>query len=111
MDDSPWYYYFLCRLQQLTHWLSKVPAERTQLHDRKGEIKVGNDADLVIWRPEATWKVDVKDIHFKNKLSPYVGTTFYGAVDRTLVRGHTVFDRTQQDSPFAPTPLGRTLLQ
>ncbi|CAO3601206.1 unnamed protein product [Absidia cylindrospora] len=98
-------------LQQLTHWLSKVPAERTQLHDRKGEIKVGNDGDLVIWRPEASWKVDIKDIHFKNKLSPYVGTTFYGAVDRTVVRGHTVFERTQQESPFAPTPLGRPLLQ
>ncbi|KAI8080056.1 uncharacterized protein BX664DRAFT_380849 [Halteromyces radiatus] len=99
-------------LQQLIHWLSKVPAERTQLHHRKGEIKVGNDADLVIWRPEASWKVDVKDIHFKNKLSPYVGTTFYGVVDQTIVRGQTVFDRSSSSSSsFASVPLGQTLLE
>ncbi|ORX43568.1 allantoinase [Hesseltinella vesiculosa] len=97
-------------LQNLVNWLSKQPSERTQLSDRKGEIRVGNDADFVIWRPESTWTVDIKDIHFKNKLSPYVGTTFYGVVDRTIVRGQTVYNPTQ-DGLFAAVPLGQPLLQ
>ncbi|KAI8064599.1 allantoinase [Gongronella butleri] len=97
-------------LQKIAHWLAKVPAERTQLAHRKGEIRVGNDADFVIWRPESTWTVDVKDIHFKNKLSPYIGTTFHGVVDRTVVRGQTVFERAT-DNLFAAEPLGQPLLQ
>ncbi|KAI9306360.1 allantoinase [Cunninghamella echinulata] len=95
--------------QNLVHWLSQVPAERTQLNDRKGEIRIGHDADFVIWRPESTWKVDINDIHFKNKVSAYIGTTFYGCVDQTIVRGQTVYDA-KRKYPFELSPLGQTLL-
>lgn len=96
-------------LQNLVHWLSSIPAQRTKLNDRKGEIAIGHDADFVIWRPESTWEVKKENIHFKNKLSPYVGTTFYGCIDQTIVRGQTVY-LAKRDYPFETAPLGQTLL-
>lgn len=87
-----------------------APAKRTKLDHKKGEIRVGNDGDLVIWRPESAFEVNVADVHFKNKLSPYIGETFYGAVDRTIVRGSTVYNR-KAAGLFAAEPFGRPLLE
>lgn len=104
------YIFFIISLQQIANWLSLTPAKRTKLEHKKGEIRVGNDGDFVIWRPESAYEINVTDIHFKNKLSPYVGETLYGAVDRTIVRGNTVYDR-KKTGLFAETPFGNALLQ
>lgn len=97
-------------LQQIANWLSLAPSKRTKLDHKKGEIRVGNDGDLVIWRPESTFEIDVADVHFKNKLSPYIGETLYGAVDRTIVRGTTVYNK-KQAGLFKSEPYGRPLLE
>lgn len=97
-------------LQQIANWLSLAPSKRTKLDHKKGEIRVGNDGDLIIWRPESTFEIDVSDVHFKNKLSPYIGETLYGAVDRTIVRGTTVYNK-KQAGLFKSEPYGRPLLE
>ncbi|KAI7882798.1 allantoinase [Mucor mucedo] len=97
-------------LQQIANWLSLAPAKRTKLDHKKGEIRVGNDGDLVIWRPESAFEINVADVHFKNKLSPYIGETLFGAVDRTIVRGTTVYNH-KTAGLFAQEPFGRPLLQ
>lgn len=86
-----------------------MPAKRTNLNHKKGEIRLGNDADLVIWRPDSAFDIQVSNVHFKNKLSPYVGKSFYGVVDQTIVRGQTVYER-QSLELFAKTPVGQPLL-
>lgn len=96
-------------LQKLVRWLCQVPAQRTGIFGKKGRIAQGFDADLCIWRPEAPFEIKVEDIQFKNKVSPYVGHTLYGAVDRTLVRGKVVFDR-DIAGHFASAPVGQHLL-
>ena len=96
-------------LQQIANWLCLAPAKRTKLDHKKGEIRVGNDGDLVIWRPESTFEIDITDVHFKNKLSPYIGETLYGAVDRTIVRGTTVYNK-KVAGLFLAEPHGRALL-
>ncbi|KAI8993476.1 allantoinase [Pilobolus umbonatus] len=96
-------------IQQLVHWLSYSPAKNTKLDNRKGEIKVGHDADIVIWSPDTPFTVNESDIHFKNKLSPYIGHTFYGRVDHTLLRGHTVYER-KQPALFDSSPKGCSLM-
>ena len=57
----------------------------------KGEIKVGKDADFVIWNPEEKRVVVKEDILFRHKISPYIGEELFGTVGRTIVNGETVF--------------------
>ncbi|ORZ01577.1 allantoinase [Syncephalastrum racemosum] len=97
-------------LQMLAKWLCQVPAQQTRISDKKGQIAVGYDGDFVIWRPETPYEVKVEDIHFKNKLSPYVGHALYGEVDQTILRGRVVFDK-QSSKLFAPVPAGQPLLK
>lgn len=95
--------------QQLVRWLIEKPAERTQLNHKKSKIAEGYDADFCIWRPDAPFDIKVQDIHFKNKVSPYIGHTLYGAVDRTIVRGNVAFDR-ESAQQFASKPHGESIL-
>ena len=58
---------------------------------QKGEIKVGNDADFVIWDPEKIAIVKEEDILFKHKISPYINQTLSGVVTETIVGGEIVY--------------------
>jgi len=78
---------------RVVDWMSKRTAKHARLDGIKGEIGVGFDADLVIWDPEAVFKVTKEDLHFKNKLSPYEGMTLTGRVEQTYLRGRIVYDR------------------
>lgn len=68
------------------------PAELFGLGDRKGDISIGMDADIVIVDPETEWVLKDEDLFYHNKWTPYTGRKFKGKVTRTLVRGKTVFD-------------------
>jgi len=58
---------------------------------RKGAISVGNDADFVIWNPEAPQIVKEQDIFFRYKISPYLAKTLSATVVETIVNGATVY--------------------
>ena len=57
----------------------------------RGEIKVGNYADLVIWNPHEKKEVSNEDILFRHKISPYIGEELFGTIQETIVNGETVF--------------------
>jgi len=61
------------------------------LADRKGQIAVGADADLLLLDPESTWTIDDESLEYKNRWSPYYGIPVTGKVTRTIVRGRTIF--------------------
>ena len=57
----------------------------------KGEIKVGSDADFVIWDADEKREVSKEDILFRHKISPYIGEELFGKIQQTIVNGETVF--------------------
>ncbi|WZL72548.1 allantoinase AllB [Clostridiaceae bacterium 35-E11] len=75
----------------LTKVLSHGPAKTFGLYPEKGALMLGGDADLVIVDPERPWEITPESLFYKNKISAFVGLTGKGLVERTIVRGESVF--------------------
>lgn len=56
--------------------------------DRRGYIRKGYHADLVLVDMNAPWKVNTDNILYKCGWSPFEGTTFNSKVTHTFVGGH-----------------------
>ena len=94
-------------LDQLTRWLALAPARLVGLDGRKGALAEGYDADLLLWKPDETFKVEPGAIHHRHKLTPYLGQELSGRVEQTFLRGAMVYDRGR----FVSEPRGRLLLK
>jgi allantoinase len=77
-------------VQQLVAVISLAPAERFRLPG-KGRIEVGADADLAIVDLSKTKPLVANDLHYRHRVSPFIGRSLAGEVRRTMVRGRTVF--------------------
>jgi allantoinase len=78
-------------LPDLVRMTAGNPARIFGLYPHKGHLLPGADADLVVVDLDAEWELAVEDLLYKNKHSAYVGRRFKGKVERTLVRGKTVY--------------------
>ena len=94
-------------VEDLVVWLCRGPAEQVGLHERKGQIAAGYDADLVIWQPHRTFIVGPEMLHHRHKLTPYNGATLKGVVEKTFLREQIVYD----GGSVAPDRLGRVILR
>ena len=92
-------------LRHLTEWMSHKPAHLAGLDHRKGELKPGFDADVVIWNPEASFLVEPAIIHHKHKLTPYNGRTLNGLIEAVYVGGQRVYNH----GAFSAGPMGQLL--
>ncbi|MBO3745535.1 allantoinase AllB [Streptosporangiaceae bacterium NEAU-GS5] len=86
-------------LADVVRWMAAGPAGLVGLAG-KGAIEPGRDADLVAFDPEASFVVDVAELHHKNPVSPYHGATLTGVVRQTWLRG----------TPIGGAPRGRLLM-
>jgi allantoinase len=77
---------------EIARWMSEGPARLAGLADRKGAIRRGRDADLVVWNPEATFEVEGRRLQHRHKLTPYEGCRLRGAVVATYLRGERIWD-------------------
>lgn len=95
-------------LLQIVTLCCENTAIQAGLHHRKGFIKMGYDADFVIFNPDKKYKVENSSMMYKNKLTPYDGMLLDGIVEKTILRGNTVFDNVRG---IIENPLGITLLE
>ncbi len=76
-------------LAQVVNWMAGRPAALMGVAD-KGAIAVGNAADLVVFAPDASWTVDVEDLHHRNPITPYDGRSLDGVVRTSYLAGEPV---------------------
>jgi allantoinase len=95
-------------LNQLAEWLCAAPARQVGLARQKGSIRVGNDADVVIWNPDREFQVVPELIHHRHKLTPYAGEVLRGLVQKTFLRGQMVYDGGEFSEPRGSLLLRKT---
>jgi allantoinase len=79
-------------IKQVVQWLCTGPARQVGFDVLKGSIKEGADADIVIWNPDAEFRVTPEMIYHRHKLTPYAGEVLRGVVEKTFLRGQIVYD-------------------
>jgi allantoinase len=82
-------------LENFIPLLTEKPAQFLKLNHRKGFLKVGYDADFVIWNPNEKVNVSEDTIFHRHKITPYLNQNLFGKVIQTYVNGKKVFDKNQ----------------
>ena len=77
-------------LERVVEATSTRPARLFRL-DRKGEIRPGYDADLVLVDLESEYEIRDEDVLSLVGWSPYAGRRFKGKPVRTILRGRTIY--------------------
>src|SRR6185437_7324430 len=91
------------------------PAKVWRLYPRKGTIRLGSDADIVVVDLAAVAKIDQEKLHSKSKVSAWHGRDVKGLPIYTLVRGKVIvangelvgergWGRYVSQTPAVPTP-------
>src|SRR5271154_5976086 len=79
-------------LSDIARWMAEEPTRLAGCADRKGRIAAGYDADLVVFAAEKEFLVTAERLHYRHRVSPYLGERLRGVVKKTFVRGNCVFD-------------------
>ncbi|HXQ97640.1 MAG TPA: amidohydrolase family protein, partial [Candidatus Limnocylindrales bacterium] len=90
-------------LTDIARWMAEAPANLAGCQMRKGRIAVGYDADFVVFDPESEFVVSENRLHYRHRVSPYVGEKLRGEVKATYLRGRLVF----KDGEFPDEPIGQ----
>lgn len=92
-------------LERLTQWVSTAPAAFAGL-EHKGAIRVGADADFVIFDPGASAVVTPEELFHRHAVCPYIGLELSGRIEATYLRGRLAWDASGHT-----TPAGELLLR
>lgn len=87
-------------LRKIAMMTATAPARTFGLYPRKGAIAVGFDADIALYDINASWTVKGADFHGLANWSAFEGMSCDARVERTLVRGRTVYDRNAVSEPL-----------
>ena len=86
---------------------AEAPAKLFGLWPRKGSLRVGTDADVVVWDPARDQSLDAAALHMNVDHSPYEGRTARGWPRVVLSRGQTV----ARDGVFVGEPASGRYLE
>ncbi|HLM20081.1 MAG TPA: allantoinase AllB [Propionibacteriaceae bacterium] len=93
-------------------WMSERPAATVGLSG-KGQIRLGNDADLVIFAPDEHWVVEPATLQHRHPVSPYADRHLTGSTRATYLQGRRVDlagdPRGTFLTPLSSTPSGSLL--
>jgi dihydroorotase len=78
-------------LEQIAEKMAHNVADCFQV-EKRGYIREGYWADLVLVDLNAPWTVNTENILYKSKWSPFEGTTFQSKIVGTLVSGNVVWE-------------------
>ena len=81
-------------LPLIAHKMAHAVAECFQI-EKRGYIRPGYFADLVLVDLNAPWTVDKSNLLYKCGWSPFEGTTFQSKVTHTFVNGHLAYQNGQ----------------
>ncbi len=79
-------------LNQLTKWMSYNPAKLIGIEKQKGRLEIGSDADMIVWDPDKSFTLTSEKILHRHPITPYLGQTLFGTVEKTFLRGHCIYD-------------------
>jgi allantoinase len=79
--------------ERLAEWMSAAPARLARLERRKGALVAGLDTDLVVWDPEARFRVDASKLRQRHPVTPYAGRELFGVVRASYVGGQLAYGR------------------
>ena len=94
----------LLSIEQLVQKMCHAPASLYQM-EKRGYIRPGYKADIVLLNPSHEWTVTNDCILSKCRWSPMEGQTFHSKVERTFVNGHQVYANNKVDT----NPRGQAL--
>lgn len=95
---------------QAVRMLSTNPAQILGLYPRKGGIRIGSDADLVLFDPDAELTATNEDALDGTELCPIHSMELHGAITRVLSHGRTVYQSTHHDDDALVIPGTGTIL-
>ena len=91
-------------VEQVVKKMCHAPAELFKI-DKRGYIRPGYKADLVIVNPNSEWTVTKDCIESKCGWSPYEGHTFHSKVEKTFVNGALVYSDGKVNKEHRGEPL------
>lgn len=97
-------------LLNIARWCCSNTAKQVGLEHRKGELKVGMDADIAVFDDAAEFEVQHSTMLFRNKCSPYEGKVLKGVVRETWLRGQRIHSR-EDGFVEEGVPIGELLLE
>lgn len=77
-------------LERAVEKMSHAPADCFQI-EKRGFLREGYFADIVVIDPNSPWTVDESNILYKCGWSPFEGVTFDNKIDMTFVNGQKVY--------------------
>jgi len=106
------YTYGVCKgrmdLKEMVRLLCENPARLMGLYPRKGTIREGSDADLVVLNPKQKRVLDFRRLEGRCDWSPYQGWEMRGFPEYTILRGEVLVEGGEF---VGRTPRGRFLLR
>ncbi|MFO8061216.1 MAG: allantoinase AllB [Bacillota bacterium] len=81
--------------RRLARLLCTGPARVFGLYPQKGSLRVGADADMFLFDPDASTSFRAENLWYKEPWTPFEDWTVKGRVVRTWIRGGMVFDGTE----------------